>query len=178
MDVVEKALAQAPSGNLGRSQRWSAVYYAGKIENERAVRLLEEVALSKEEHQAEAAASATTEPAHRHLGCGSQTDAQVRLQAASSLAQNAVKGIPGAEAAIIRVLREGEIPVARMAGVELFSKGALSKKHIDLLEGRGISAAFRRASKEETQKLLVLKDVAIRSDRTTAIRSDAGILTP
>jgi hypothetical protein len=54
---------------------------------------------------------------------------------------------------MIQVLQSAEVEVARMAALELFSRGRLGDEHRAVLVPRGIPTNFRRCTDEEDAQL-------------------------
>jgi hypothetical protein len=132
-----------PSSELGT--RWKAVYLAGEFESSEAVTFLEEVALAPD-------TVLTAYETHR-----------LRSRAGVGIVRAYVRGVPDALASVERLLEAADKDIAQLVGLELFTRGMLTKAFRSRLEARGISATFRLPTKLELSQLQADPSLGARS---------------
>jgi hypothetical protein len=139
--ALRKMYGELPATAL--AARWKTVYVAGQVGTPEALTFLEEVAVSPPEIDPSATGESAGDKGFR-----------LRYTAVVGAVQAHGKGVAGSAATVERLLKTTDAQIAQVMGVELYSAGRLTPALKSLLEGRGISAKFKRMSDAEYKKVL------------------------
>lgn len=127
------------------SARWRVVRVAAGLKKREAVEFLRQQAVSAPVMKTSPDGE-LGDPTHR-----------VRYSAAVGLVRHLLDGVDGADEATRQVFNLAEPEIAKLAALELFSKGQLSNEHKEILRKRGIAANFRRIEGSELDALRTVK---------------------
>lgn len=140
--------------------RQKSIYFAGSLPGHASISFLSSVAQGSLIPNTTTRASEEFEPPRsipvpqaEHVDAAGDTF-RLRIAASVELAKRMASGNAQASDALLRELRESEVEIARVVGLELYIRSILKGPHLEALRRRGIPSNFRKLDEVEFARLM------------------------